>query len=185
MKTGKIFDNLEYKYYSNLGGDVFDGNGGRAGLKRSNLQGGICVPLIVHWTDKINKKRTSKRLIANYDILPTIADIIGYSNPLDLDGISFFNELVDNEDREEHEFVIYSSFTGPALITKDGWKLRTYLDKNAFELYYLPNDFREEYNLTKIYPEKADMFKEYMKENKVKYKDKKGVVELIKHLETN
>lgn len=53
MRTGEIFDNLESKYYSDSGGDVFDGNDGRAGLKRSNLQGGIEVPLIIRWPGKI------------------------------------------------------------------------------------------------------------------------------------
>ena len=31
MHTGDRFDDYKRKYYSSLGGDVFDGNGGRAG----------------------------------------------------------------------------------------------------------------------------------------------------------
>ena len=154
MKTGEVFDNLENKYYSDLGGDVFDGNGGRAGLKRSNLQGGIQVPLIIRWPNKIEPNRISKLLVANYDILPTIAEITACSSSLHSDGISFFNELTHTDSEVEHEFVVFSSFSGPTLITKNGWKIRSYLDKNAFELYYLPDDFREETDLAEEFPDK-------------------------------
>ena len=155
-QTGERFDDYERKYYSDLAGDVFDGNGGRAGLKRSNLEGGINVPLIVRWPKKIPKGRVSKRLIANYDILPTIAEITGFSKRYKTDGISFYNELIGKINNDEHDFVIYSSFLGPTLITKNGWKLRTYLKKDAFELYFLPEDFKEEKNLSKEFPDKLE-----------------------------
>jgi len=154
MNTGALFDNLENKYYSDPGGDVFDGNGGRAGLKRSNLQGGIEVPLIIRWPEKIEAKRISKLLVANYDLLATIAEITGYSNALNSDGISFYHELTRADPGTEHDFVVFSSFLGPTLITKDGWKIRSYLDKEAFELYYLPDDFREENDLAEKFPDK-------------------------------
>jgi len=156
MRTGEVFDNLENKYYSDPGGDVFDGNGGRAGLKRSNLQGGIEVPLIVRWPEKIEEKRVSNLLVANYDILPTLAEITAYSGSLNSDGISFYNELIQMDPGTEHEFVVFSSFLGPTLITKDGWKIRSYLGKNAFELYHLPDDFREENNLAEEFPDKLN-----------------------------
>jgi arylsulfatase A-like enzyme len=159
MKTGEVFDNLQYKYYSDLGGDVFNGNGGRAGLKRSNLQGGIEVPLIVRWPKKIKPKRISSRLVANYDILPTIAEILDVSGSLHWDGISFYNELTQTDPGIEHEFVVFSSFTGPTLITNDGWKIRSYLAINAFELYFIPDDFREEIDLSEKFPEKLKELK--------------------------
>jgi arylsulfatase A-like enzyme len=54
-QTGKRFDNYHRKYYSELAGDIFNGNGGRAGLKRSNLEGGIHTPLIIKWPNKIKE----------------------------------------------------------------------------------------------------------------------------------
>lgn len=154
MKTGERFDGYKRKFYSELGGDIFNGNGGRAGLKRSNLQGGINVPLIIRWPQKIRKGRTSKRLVANYDILSTIAEITGYSKKFNTDGISFYKELIEEEHHSEHEFVVYSSFIGPTLITNEGWKIRSYLEKGVFELYYLPDDPREENDLSQLHPEK-------------------------------
>ncbi|WP_206082186.1 sulfatase-like hydrolase/transferase [Maribellus sediminis] len=158
MQTGERFNDLESKYYSDLAGDVFDGNGGRAGMKRSNLQGGISVPLIIQWPGKIKPGRTSDLLTANYDLLPTIADLTGYKGDLATDGLSFYKELLEQENAE-HDYLVYSSFIGPTLITNDGWKIRTYLSKDVFELYYLPDDFREENNLAAEYPEKLEELK--------------------------
>lgn len=161
MQTGQQFDDFERKYYSNLGGDVFDGNGGRAGLKRSNLEGGINVPLIIRWPEKIKKGTVSHRLTANYDILPTIAEVIGNHEEYSIDGLSFYNALIQEEEDEtkSHQYVIYSSFQGPALITKDGFKLRTFLPRNAFELYHLIEDPLEKNNVAQKYPEKFNQLK--------------------------
>ncbi len=159
MKTGEVFDNFERKYYSELAGDIFDGNGGRAGMKRSNLQGGIDVPLIIRWPNKITPGRVSHRLIANYDILATIAEITGYKKAIQGDGLSFCSELIDSRPGAEHDFVVFSSFEGPTLITKEGWKIRTVVKKNSFELYNLNEDFREENNLAEKYPDKLKQLK--------------------------
>lgn len=160
IKTGERFDNVGQKYYSHLSGDVFDGNGSRAGLKRSNLQGGIQVPMIVRWPAKIEAGRTSDRLIANYDILETIAETTRFKKLLNTDGISFYDELVDeSEKEEEHDFVVYSSYTGPTLVTNEGWKIRTDLKKEVFELFYLPDDFKEEKDVSKQHPEKMEALK--------------------------
>ena len=159
IKTGKRFDNLKNKYYSDIAGDIFNGNGGRAGMKRSNLQGGIVVPLYIRWPKKVKPGRVSNLLVANYDILPTVADITGYDKHFHTDGISFYNELTGTHKQTEHEYVVYSSFYGPTLITKDGWKIRSYLSKNVFELFYLPDDFREENDLSKKHPDKLKELK--------------------------
>lgn len=159
LKTGELFDNLKSKYYSQLGGDVFDGNGGRAGLKRSNLQGGIEVPLIIRWPKRIQSGRESNLLVANYDLLPTLAEITGYDGQIKTDGLSFYKELIKGNSLVGHDFIVYSSFLGPTLITNEGWKLRTFLAKDVFELYYLPDDYREEYDVSKKKPEKLKELK--------------------------
>lgn len=48
---------------------------------------------------------------------------------------------------------------GPALITNDGWKLRYFTPKNIFQLYYLPEDYKEEVDLSTKYPEKVEALK--------------------------
>jgi len=162
VKTGERFDDLKSKFYSDIGGDVFNGNGGRAGLKRSNLQGGIQAPLIARWPKKIAKGQKSNLLVANYDFVATIADVTGYKGKVKTDGLSFYDELIGKGNKQEHDYVAYASFTGPVIITKEGWKLRTHLPKNAFELFYLPDDYREENDLSKKYPEKVIALKKEM-----------------------
>jgi len=159
MKTNKRFDGYKNKFYSDLGGDVFNGNGGRAGLKRSNLQGGINVPLLIRWPKQIKKGSISNLLVSSYDFLATIADITKYSKEHQTDGFSFYKELLGEKPSTEHEFVVFSSFIGPTLITKEGWKIRTHIKKNVFELYYLPNDFKEENNLSEKNPKKLNELK--------------------------
>ncbi|WP_276166008.1 arylsulfatase [Zobellia alginiliquefaciens] len=159
IETGKRFDNVAHKYYSHLAGDVFDGNGGQAGLKRSNLQGGIRVPLLIRWPDQVKPGKTSERLIANYDLLSTLAEATGFSKTFHTDGISFYDELVSSSKGDEHTSIVYSSYTGPTLITKEGWKLRTDLKKNVFELFFLPDDYKEEHDLSGEHPIKVEALK--------------------------
>ncbi|QDH81505.1 arylsulfatase [Echinicola soli] len=159
MQTGERFDNLQNKYYSDLAGDIFNGNNGRAGMKRSNLQGGLEVPLIVRWPGHTPVGSTSDLLVTNYDWLPTVAEITGYQRKFSTDGISFFHEMTGREQTDKHEFIVHSSFEGPALIAEDGWKLRCIVRKDTFELYYLPDDFKETTDLSAKHPQKVEDMK--------------------------
>lgn len=49
LQSGEFFDGLNNKYFSSLSGDIFNGNASMTGLKRSNLQDGVNVPLIFYW----------------------------------------------------------------------------------------------------------------------------------------
>ncbi|BAX82389.1 arylsulfatase [Labilibaculum antarcticum] len=155
MKTGEFFDDITTKYYSGLAGDVFDGNDGMAGIKRSNWEGGVRVPLIVSWPEKIEKGVSSNALVANYDFISTMADLVGFSLPTAKDGVSYLPTLL-GEKSKPHDYVVYSSYLGPALVTKAGWKLRYFAPKDIFQLYFLPNDYREEKNLITENQEKAE-----------------------------
>jgi len=160
MHTGERFNNIDRKYYSKYSGDIFDGNGGRAGMKRSNLQGGIKVPLLIRWPDKIEAGKSSSRLTSNYDLLSTIAEITGYQGKLKTDGLSFNSEFAaSNKNSDLHDFIVFSSFEGPTLITKEGWKLRSVFAHDIFELYYLPNDYKEEHNMAEDRPELLEELK--------------------------
>ena len=162
MKTGEFFDDVNTKYYSELAGDVFDGNDGMAGIKRSNWEGGVRVPLIVRWPGKIKPGTTSNALVANYDFMATMADLVGFKLPEDKDGVSYLPHLMGQEDYQGQEYVVYSSFVGPGITTRDGWKLRYFAKDDIFQLYYLPNDYREENNLVASNQEKAEELKQIL-----------------------
>ncbi|GGW47762.1 arylsulfatase [Arenibacter certesii] len=155
METGEFFDNIDTKFYSGIAGDVFDGNDGMAGIKRSNWEGGVRVPLIVRWPGKIKPGATSNTLVANYDFMATMAHLLDYKVPEAKDGVSYLPELLGQKGRSQ-EYVVYSSFIGPAIVTHDGWKLRYFAPKDIFQLYFLPNDYREECNIITQKKEKAE-----------------------------
>ena len=161
IKTDEPFNNIKDKFYSEIGGDIFNGNKGQAGLKRSNWNGGVKVPLFFYWPEKLKSGTESQKLVANYDFMATMADMLDVKLKENKDGVSYLNELMPGNPgkAEEHNSIAFASFMGPALITKDGWKLRYFAPKKIFQLYYLPDDFKETKDLAKQYPEKVEALK--------------------------
>ena len=154
---GIKYDDISTKYTSKASGDVFDGNDGMSGLKRSNWEGGVKVPLIYNWPAKISSHKTNQ-LVANYDLLPTIADLLKSEIPKGIDGTSYLNILKGGQTTEK-DYVVHASFMGPALVTADGWKIRYYLKKDVFQLYYLPEDYEENNNLADLNSDKLEALK--------------------------
>ena len=146
---GNRFDDITTKFYSETGGDVFNGNDGMAGLKFSSWEGGTRIPYMVRLPGRVTPGSTSDFMLTNYDLMPTLADFIGAEIPQDKDGVSFLPTLLErHEDQQHHEWIIYASRLGPALVTADGWKLRYINSTDSFQLYHLPNDYREENDLS-------------------------------------
>lgn len=185
MQTGEFFDDVNTKYYSELAGDVFDGNDGMAGVKRSNWEGGVRVPLMVRWPGKIKAGVTSDALVANYDFMATMADLVDFELPQFKDGVSYLPELL-GENQKERDYVVYSSFMGPAIVSNDGWKLRYFAADDIFQLYYLPEDYKEGKNLLEGNEEIAEKLKKILIEecdgdlNNGWFKVRKRILSFIK-----
>lgn len=162
MITGERFDNITTKFYSEIGGDVFNGNDGMAGLKYDNWEGGVRVPLIVKWPGTTIKGKAVDNLVANYDLLPTFADLLGVELREQKDGISLLPVLNGKDPEEEHEYTVNASMQGGMIVTKEGWKLRHFYPKNIFQLYYLPDDYKEEHDLAEQFPEKVEELKDIL-----------------------
>lgn len=153
---GNPVDNITTKYYSSTCGDVFDGNDGMAGLKRQNLEGGVRLPALMRWPGRIPPGSVCHRMSANYDVFPTAAEIAGVPCPAGKDGRSFLQAVADGDwKRQDHDYVVFASFQGPALVTADGWKLRYVTMNDSFQLYHLPHDYREEHDLAAEHPDKV------------------------------
>ena len=152
---GQPFDNIETKFYSEAGGDIFDGNAGMAGLKWSNWEGGTRIPYLVRFPGTIEPESLSDHMLANFDFMPTLANLIGANTPAGKNGISFLPTLL-SEPQEQHEFIVYTSGQGPALVTVGGWKLRYINQNETFQLYHLKEDYREENDLTVDHPDLVD-----------------------------
>jgi arylsulfatase A-like enzyme len=155
---GEPYDNVNTKFYSELNGDIFDGNDGMAGLKRTNWEGGTRVPLFWYWKDKIEAGTVSSQMVSNYDFLNTLAEIIGQEQLEEKDGISYAETLFGGQSIVRNH-TTYASVMGPALVTHDGWKLRYFRKDRLFQLYYLPDDYKEENDLSELNEDKLEELK--------------------------
>lgn len=163
LQTGQLFDNYADKYRSSASGDIFNGNADMAGLKRSNLEGGVHVPLIFYCPGIIPSGKTCNALVANYDFLPTMAEWLQLTLKMpEKDGRSFLSQLLNNKAGSAHPYIIFGSNTGPAIVTVDGWKLRHYLSRNAVELFFLPDDPQERNDLSTTHPDKVRELEEIL-----------------------
>lgn len=150
LRTGEKFDDVTSKFYSELGGDVFNGNDGMAGLKFSNWEGGIRLPFLVRWPGTIPAGVRSDQMITNYDFMPTLAELLGVPMPAGKDGVSYAPTLRNPEAPGPRlPYMMAGSRLGPTLVTEDGWKLRMVRQPGnyCYQLYHLPTDSREENDL--------------------------------------
>jgi len=79
---------------------------------------------------------------------------------------------------------IYSEGNSYQLKLPDGYKLNPYTNywlKNNGNL----NKFISMRELKKLYKDKEDLFKAYLKKYRVKYHDQEGIIQLIEYLESN
>ena len=157
LPDGQKANLTDRKWRTSECGDVFDGAGGRAGLKRSGYQGGMQCPMIVRWPDHIPAGSQNNLLTTHYDFMATLADLTGQTLPDGKDSISYLPTLLGKPQPEQHEFVVvrnkFRSMGSSALICNDGWKLVESDQKNGkFQLYNINVDNQERYNLEKQYP---------------------------------
>ncbi|MEC7415316.1 MAG: sulfatase [Bacteroidota bacterium] len=145
----------------------------RAG-KGSYYEGGIKVPLIFSWGEKITPNTKSYERVSNIDFFPTIKNIVGYKKRIELDGVDLspvFNDMKLPERSLFFHFPIYlepydvykDNGTDPLFRTKPGsviikndWKLHHYFENNSIELYNLIEDVSESKNLSEENKEKTN-----------------------------
>lgn len=169
LPNGEQANLTDRKWRTREHGDVFDGAGGRAGLKRSGYQGGMQCPLIVRWPGKIAAGTETDILSSHYDFLPTLGEIVGTETPAGKDGISYLPTLLGKEQETLHEFVFinntFNNLGRRALITQDGFKLvEADARKKLFQLYNILEDNEERNDLAANYPEKVEKLKLIMEE---------------------
>jgi len=155
---GEQYDNVITRFNSKVAGDIFDGNDGMSGKKRDNWEGGTRVPLFWYWKNKIKAGTISNQMVSNYDFLNTLAEIVGEKQIEEKDGKSYA-KILFNKPCKKRDYTVFSSKLGPAIVTQDGWKVRYVTKKNIFQLYYLPNDYKEINNLAYEHKEKLENLK--------------------------
>ena len=120
-------------------------------------EGGIRVPMIANWPDKIKSQRTSNHISGFQDLFPTFCEISGVKTPENTDGISFTAEL-HGKQQKPHEY-LYWEFPetgGQQAVRMGKWKaVREDIRKGklAIQLFDLDSDLQEQHNVADQNPE--------------------------------
>ncbi|MCA0932472.1 arylsulfatase [Lutimonas saemankumensis] len=139
--------------------DYFDSNGIYKGYKRDLYEGGVHVPMIARWPQKIKAGSSTNHISAFWDVMPTFAEIIGKNLDENIDGISFLPTLTNQGKQAQHEYLYWEFHEkgGRIAIRKGKWKGVKYnvlkKPKQTIELYDLKADPGETENLASLHPE--------------------------------
>jgi len=179
------------KYYENKKGhpkdSIFWGDAGplRDG-KASIYEGGIRVPCIMRWPEKIPEGKTNDGLMATIDFLPTFASITGAKIPDDrtIDGVNQLDFILGKSKTARKSYIynpgsasVQTRILQGNAIREGDWKLISPLKVGWFledagsgvwELYNLKEDIGETTNLAAKYPQKVKRLKSLLKKSEAK-----------------
>jgi arylsulfatase A-like enzyme len=156
--------------------EFWDSNGPLRGLKRDLYEGGIRAPFMVRWTGKVAAGSQSTHISAFWDILPTMADLVGQPVPEQSDGISILPTLLGEAEQPKHQYLYHEfiqagsrSYTARSLRAGDWKAVQSSKGKKKnslqpIELYNLKDDLGETTNLSQKYPEILSKMERFMDE---------------------
>lgn len=143
-------------------------NTGRGWGKGFTHEGGIRVPMIATWPNRIAANTMTPHLSAFWDVFPTLAEVVGYKDTEQRDGISFLPTLHGTK-QSEHDYLYWEfpAYGGQQAVRKKQWKaIRKDLHKGnvTTALYNLSKDPREETDISDQYPEQVAEMEAIMRE---------------------
>ena len=143
----------------------FNSSGPWRGTKRDLYEGGVRVPMIVRWPGKIKPGQLNDFVWANWDFLPTAADIALATVPKDIDGFSVLPLLLGQTQTNRHDFLYWEfherGFQQAARM--DGWKAVRPQAGEKLELYDLKTDPAEKQDVAEKNPEIVAKFEKFLK----------------------
>lgn len=167
--------------------EYFDSNGIYRDWKRATFDGGVRVPLIISWPEKIKTASENSMPVVSYDFMTTFADILNCdltkkgSNGWKPDGISLLPTLMnDPVNQVEREYIYWEYISGNQTwdfnhkqgVRMGKWKGVLDFGKGGSDvvtagegeilLYDIVNDPEEKDNLAGQYPEVVRRIKEIM-----------------------
>ncbi len=178
-KSDSVADNTLVVFQSDNGGpggsnrEQLDANGGLQGSKGSIYEGGIRVPTIMRWTEKIThqsklKKGSSTDLVMDCsDLLPTFCELAGAPIPLGVSGVSLAPTLTGKGIQRPRDFLIHEAGNQASIIqgqyklirprgdTKSSASNKTKKRKKepVTMLFDLNTDPAEQNNLANVHPQ--------------------------------
>ena len=156
LKKNNIDDNTIIIFTSDNGAPGYIGlpdlNKPYRGWKLTHFEGGVHIPYIVSYPNKIPKGKIYDGRVSNLDIFSTVASVAGVDlNRNDLrdikfDGVNILPYLSGGNEGEP-ERILFNKSGDYSFLIKDGWKLQVDLVQNKKWLYNLNQDPTEKINL--------------------------------------
>lgn len=135
------------------------------GFKGDVYEGGIRVPMVLHWPGKVPAGETYEHPVFNLDLVPTILAQSDVATPYEgypFDGVNLLPFLNGAKgDAKPHDVLYWRR--GEDYAIRDGdWKLQwnDAGDTSQIELFDMVNDSEERINLASKYPERAQALKD-------------------------
>mgnify|MGYP000605862889 CR=1 FL=1 len=171
LKKQGLAENTLVIYIGDNGGStpIYADNGPLRGSKYTLYEGGIRVPMIVHWPDKYPQAKVIENVVSAMDLYPTILQATGIKAPSTIDGLDLSPLLNGQAPQLSHELLFWD--TGHEVAVRDGkWKYHwakddIYAVKQHVELdlgeflYNLEKDPGESINLATKHPEIVNRLK--------------------------
>ena len=135
----------------------FTSSGPFRGVKRDMYEGGIRVPMIMRWPDRVQTDATSDQVMAFWDMMPTIAELVGLPKPKNSDGISMLPAIMGEKQKENHDYLYWDyghvrdSFK--QAVRMGDWKGVRNGVETPVELYNLKDDPAETKDVAKLHPD--------------------------------
>jgi arylsulfatase A len=150
--------------------EFFNSAGPLRASKGSIYEGGIRVPFIARWPGKIPAGGVSDFISVQYDMMSTIAEIVGIARP-DNDGVSLLPSMMgrgDEQEQRQYTYWEFPSYGGQIAIRMGKWKaVRSDLIKNPrnpWQLYDLDKDIGESNDVAGFHPELLEQFDRILRE---------------------
>ena len=140
--------------------------------KQNTHEGGVHVPLVLHWPNGMSDKQTGSlrnQFINVADIVPTIYELIGITAPEEIKGFEqmpitghSFASVLDAPKAPAINTLQYFEQSGSRALIAGEWKavckheIEADFDTEAWELYNLADDMSECVNLADEQPEKLN-----------------------------
>jgi arylsulfatase A-like enzyme len=121
----------------------------RAG-KGSLYEGGLKVPFLVRWPEKIKAGAVTDHLCYFPDIMPTLSEIAGAKSP-NTDGLSLVPTLKSQGEQKNHKH-LYWEYVGQTAVRMNNWKAYK-AKRGEWELFDLSRDIEENVDLSKSEPD--------------------------------